>query len=135
MSGPKLLSGGNPQIAKGSGDGPVQAWIDAVPGWKRDVARRLDTLVTATVPDVRKAVKWNSPLYGMGESRWFLGLHAYDRYLKLAFFEGAVLEPPPPVGSKQPSVRYAHIHEGDAFDAAQLSDWIAAASRLPGAKM
>ncbi|WP_343713459.1 DUF1801 domain-containing protein [Inquilinus sp.] len=132
---PVLLSGGNPQIAKGHGDAPVQAYIAAMPGWKSDVGRRLDALVERTVPGVRKAVKWNSPLYGMEEQTWFLGIHCFAKYIKLAFFNGASLQPPPPVESKQPRVRYVHIHEGDALDEAQLVDWVQQASRLPGERM
>lgn len=137
--GPTLLSGGNPQIAKGYGDAPVQAYIAAMPGWKSAVGRRLDALITRTVPDVRKAVKWNSPLYGAGgpenENRWFLGLHVYAKYIKVAFFQGALLEPPPPVASKQAQVRYFHIHEGDEFDETQFADWVRQAAKLPGEKM
>jgi hypothetical protein len=132
---PVLLSGGNPQIAKGHGEGPVQAYIAAMPGWKSEVGRRLDALITRTVPGVRKAVKWNSPLYGMEEQAWFLGIHCFDRYIKLAFFNGASLQPLPPVASKQEKVRYLHIHEGDAPDEARLADWMTQASRLPGERM
>lgn len=134
-SSPKLLSGGNPQIPKGHGDAPVQAWIDATPGWKRAVVRRLDALITATVPNVRKAVKWNSPLYGMEEQHWFLGLHGYDRYIKVAFFRGAALDPLPPVGSRQKDVRYFHIHEDEVLDEDRFVDWVRQAARLPGEKM
>ncbi|MBW8726787.1 MAG: DUF1801 domain-containing protein [Inquilinus limosus] len=133
--GPVLLSGGNPQIAKGHGDGPVQAYIAAMPGWKSEVGRRLDALITRAVPGVRKAVKWNSPLYGMEEQAWFLGIHCFDRYIKLAFFNGASLQPLPPVASKQEKVRYFHIHEGEALDEARLADWMVQASRLPGERM
>lgn len=132
---PALLSGGNPQIAKGYGDGPVQAYIAAMPGWKNAVGARLDALVEAAAPGVKKAVKWNSPLYGMEEGTWFLGVHVYARYVKLAFFKGAQLTPPPPVASKQADVRYFHIHEDDVLDQAQLSDWIAQAAALPGERM
>lgn len=132
---PVLLSGGNPQIAKGYGDGPVQAYIAAMPGWKNAVGARLDALVEAAAPGVKKAVKWNSPLYGMEEGTWFLGVHVYARYVKLAFFKGAQLTPPPPVASKQADVRYVHIHEDDVLDQAQLSDWIAQAATLPGERM
>lgn len=131
----RLLSGGNPQIPKGYGDAPVQAWIEASPGWKRDAARRLDAVITRTVPDARKAVKWNSPMYGMEEGCWFVGLHGFDRYIKVAFFKGAGLDPLPPVGSKQRDVRYFHLHEDDALDEDQFADWIRQASRLPGEKM
>ena len=132
---PALLSGGNPQIAKAYGDAPVQAYIAAMPGWKSDLGRRLDAIVTRSVPGVRKAVKWNSPLYGMEDDIWFLGLHCFTKYVKVAFFRGMDLEPPPPVASKLRAVRYFHVHEGDAIDAVQLSDWFAQASRLPGEKM
>lgn len=129
---PALLSGGNPQIAKGDGDAPVQAWIAAAPGWKHDVARQLDALIVRTLPEVRKAVKWNSPLYGVDGKSWFLSLHCFNRYLKLAFFNGAGLAPLPPVESKDPNTRYLHMHEGDALDEAQLADWIRQAAALPG---
>lgn len=132
---PRLLSGGNPQIAKGYGEEPVQAWIAAVPGWKCDAARRLDAIITAAAPGVMKAVKWNSPLYGMEEKHFFLGLHVFDRYLKVAFFKGAHLEPQPPVGSKQKDVRYFHLHEDDVLDEARFADWVRQASAIPGEKM
>lgn len=132
---PVLLSGGNPQIAKGYGDAPVQAWIAAAPGWKSDAGRRLDALIERTVPGVKKAVKWNTPMYGLEDGSWFASFHAFDRYLKLAFFRGASLDPAPPVGSKHKEVRYFHIHEGEAVDEAQLADWIKQASRLPGERM
>ncbi|QGZ33232.1 DUF1801 domain-containing protein [Stappia indica] len=129
---PRLLSGGNPQIAKGEGDEPVQAYIAAMPGWKREAGRKLDALVERTVPDVRKAVKWNSPLYGVEGQGWFLGVHCFNRYIKLAFFRGAQLEPPPPVASKDEATRYVHIHEDEGPDEAQLASWIEQAARLPG---
>ena len=132
---PVLLSGGNPQIAKGYGDAPVQAWIAAAPGWKSDTWRRLDKLIEETVPGVRKAVKWNSPLYGVEEGTWFLGVHVYERYLKVSFFRGAELDPPPPISSKQKHVRYLHIHEDEALDEARFADWVRQASRRPGEKM
>lgn len=134
-SAPRLLSGGNPQIPKGYGDAPVQAWIEASPGWKRDAARRLDALITSAVPDVRKAVKWNSPMYGTEEGSWFAGLHGFDRYIKVAFFRGAALDPVPPVGSKQKDVRYFHLREDGVLDEDQFADWIRQAARLPGEKM
>jgi hypothetical protein len=134
-SAPKLLSGGNPQIAKGYGDEPVQAYIAAMPGWKSAAGKRIDAIVTRTVPKVRKAVKWNSPLYGVEEGRYFLGLHVFTRYIKLAFFEGALLDPKPPGASKQAKVRYLDIHETDAIDEKQLAAWIKQASKLPGEKM
>ena len=132
---PRLLSGGNPQIAKGHGDGPVQAYIAAMPAWKREVGRRLDTLVTAAVPGVEKAVKWNSPFYGFADGTWFLSFHCFDRYVKVAFFRGAALDPPPPVGSQQKDVRYLHIHEGDEIDEPQLTAWVTQASQRPGERL
>ncbi|MFN3932473.1 MAG: DUF1801 domain-containing protein [Brevundimonas sp.] len=132
---PTLLSGGNPQIAKGYGDAPVQAWIAAAPGWKSGVGRRIDAIVERTVPGVRKAVKWNSPLYGAEDHVWFLSLHCFNTYVKVAFFRGAALEPVPPVGSTQKDVRYFHIHEDDAFDEARFADWVRQASALPGERM
>ena len=132
---PALLSGGNPQIAKGYGDAPVQAYIAAMPGWKRDVGRRLDALIVRTVPGVRKAVKWNSPLYGVEGQGWFLGIHVFTKYVKVAFFQGASLRPVPPGASKQKDVRYLDIHEDDPLDEAQLAAWVKQASRLPGEKM
>lgn len=129
-----LLSGGNPQIAKGYGDAPMQAWIAAAPGWKGDLARRLDAIVAAEVLGVRKAVKWNTPLYGVEEGFWFLGYHCYAKYLKVTFFKGASLDPMPPGASKHAEVRYLDIHEG-RFDEGQFADWVRQASRLPGEKM
>ncbi|RXT24533.1 histidine kinase [Rhizobium leguminosarum] len=132
---PVLLSGGNPQIAKGYGDAPVQAYIAAMPGWKSDVGRRLDALITRTVPGVYKAVKWNSPLYGMEGQGWFLGVHCFAKYIKVAFFRGTSLSPIPPGESKQKEVRYFHIHEEDQLDEAQLAAWVEQASQLPGERM
>ena len=135
-AGPVLLSGGNPQIAKGCGDEPVQAYIAAMPGWKSDVGRRIDALVVRTVPRVRKAVKYNSPLYGMeGREDWFLSLHCFDRYVKVAFFRGRLLQPVPPGPSKQKDVRYLDIHEHDTVDEAQFAAWLRQASGLPGEKL
>jgi len=134
-SEPKLLSGGNPQIAKGDGDAPVQAYIAAMPGWKSQVGRRLDALIGAAVPGVRKAVKWNSPFYGVEEKTWFLSLHCFDKYVKVAFFRGAALDPLPPVGSRQKDVRYFHIHEDDPIDEVRFTDWVRQASQLPGEHM
>jgi hypothetical protein len=132
----KLLSGGNPQIAKGYGDEPVQAYIAAVPDWRQDVCRRVDAIVTRTVPGVRKAVKWNSPLYGApDEEGWFLSLHVFARYVKIAFFRGALLDPVPPVASKTPSTRYFHIHGDDKLDEARFAAWVQQAAALPGEKM
>ena len=132
MSQAKLLSGGNPQIAKGEGDTPVQAYIAAMPGWKREAGRRLDKLIEKTVPDVRKAVKWNSPFYGVEGQGWFLSFHCFTRYIKVTFFRGAALEPVPPVGSKDPNTRYVHIEEGAPVDEAQLAEWIRQAAAIPG---
>jgi len=132
---PALLAGGNPQIAKADGDAPVQAYIAAMPGWKRDIGRRLDALIVRTVPRVRKAVKWNSPFYGVEGHGWFLGIHCFAKYIKVAFFRGASLRPVPPGESKQKEVRYVDIHEDDQFDEAQFADWVKQASQLPGEKM
>lgn len=134
---PKLLSGGNPQIAKGYGDAPVEAYLAAMPGWKQGIGRRLDALITVTVPDVRKAVKWNSPLYGAGpeDNGWFLSFHCFTKYVKITFFRGASLQPVPPGASKQAQVRYLDIHEHDAFNEALLADWVTQASKLPVERM
>ena len=129
---PTLLSGGNPQIAKGDGDAPVQAYIAAMPGWKSDVGRRLDALVTRTVPDVNKAVKWNSPFYGVEGQGWFLSVHCFTKYVKVAFFRGASLRPVPPGESKSKDVRYLDIHEDDQVDEGLLTSWIRQAAELPG---
>ena len=128
----KLLSGGNPQIAKGDGDAPVQAYIAAMPGWKSDLGRRLDALIVKHVPRVQKAVKWNSPLYGIEGNGWFLGVHVFTRYVKVAFFRGTQLKPNPPGFSKDPNTRYLDIHEHDALDEAQLASWLKQAAALPG---
>ena len=132
---PKLLSGGNPQIAKGYGDAPVQAYIAAMPGWKSDVGRRLDALVERTVPGVSKAVKWNSPFYGIQGEGWFLAFHCFAKYIKVTFFRGTSLSPVPPVGSKHKDVRYFHLHEDDGLDEAQFAAWVKQASELPGERM
>jgi len=132
---PTLLSGGNPQIAKGYGDAPIQAYIAAMPGWKSDVGRRLDALITDAVPGVHKAVKWNSPFYGFEGQGWFLSLHCYTKYVKVAFFRGSALSPVPPGKSKQAEVRYLDIHENDPFDEAQFADWAKQASQLPGERL
>jgi len=132
---PKLLSGGNPQIAKGEGDAPVRKYIAAMPGWKRDVGRRLDRLIVRTVPGVHKAVKWNSPFYGIEGEGWFLNFHCFAKYIKVAFFRGTSLRPKPPGESKHKEVRYLDIREDDEFDETQLADWVKQASRLPGEKM
>jgi hypothetical protein len=132
---PTLLAGGNPQIAKANGDAPVQAYIAAMPGWKRDVGRRLDALIVRTVPGVRKAVKWNSPLYGVEGQDWFLGIHCFTNYVKVAFFRGTSLRPVPPGESKSKDTRYLDIHEDDQLDEAQLAAWVKQASQLPGERM
>jgi hypothetical protein len=129
---PKLLSGGNPQIAMANGDAPVQAYIAAMPGWKSDLGKRLDALIVRSVPNVRKAVKWNSPFYGIEGQGWFLGLHTFTRYVKLAFFRGASLRPPPPGPSKDKDTRYLDIYEGDELDEAQIARWVKQAAKLPG---
>ena len=146
---PALLSGGNPQIAKADGDTPVQAYIAAMPGWKREIGRRLDALIVLTVPSVRKAplptsldrgaLKWNSPFYGVedqGEGKgWFLSFHCFTHYVKVAFFRGASLRPVPPAKSKQKDVRYLDIHEDDRLNEAQLAAWVKQAAALPGERM
>ncbi len=128
----KLLSGGNPQVAKGDGDGPVQAYIAAMPGWKSEVGARIDALLVKTIPNLAKAVKWNSPFYGVEGRGYFMGLHVFNRYIKLAFFEGVSLKPMPPGRSKDPKTRYLNIHEGDELDEAQLADWFRQAAARPG---
>ena len=129
---PKLLSGGNPQIAKADGDEPVQAYIAVMPGWKSDAGRELDAIITRALPSVKKAVRWNSPFYGIESEGWFLGLHCLTKYIKVAFFQGASLDPIPPVASKDKNARYFHIYEGDALDEAQIRKWVKQASKLPG---
>jgi hypothetical protein len=129
---PALLSGGNPQIAKADGDAPVQAYIAAMPGWKSDAGRRLDALIVRTVPVVRKAVKWNSPFYGVEGQGWFLSFHCFDKYIKVGFFRGMSLRPLPPGESKQKEVRYLDIHEDDALDEAQVESWVKQAAAIPG---
>jgi hypothetical protein len=131
---PVLLSGGNPQIAKGYGDVPVQAYIAAMPGWKSDVGRRLDAIIAGAVPGVRKAVKWNSPFYGVEDNVWFLSFHCFTRYVKVTFFRGTSLSPVPPGASKHPDVRYLDIYEGQ-LDEAQFADWVKQASELPGERL
>ena len=127
-----LLSGGNPQIAKGEGEAPVQAYIAAMPGWKRELGKRLDALITRTVPNVQKAVKWNSPFYGVVGNGYFLTFHVYTRYVKVAFLQGAALKPMPPGPSKDKEARYLDIHEGDAIDEKQFTSWVKQAAKLPG---
>ena len=138
-SKPVLLTGGNPQIAKADGDAPVQAYIAAMPGWKRDVGRRLDEIIVGAVPEVTKAVKWNSPFYGIegpdGVAAWFLNFHCFTKYVKVAFFRGTSLRPVPPGESKHKEVRYLDIHEDDELDEAQLAAWVKQASQLPGERM
>lgn len=131
---PKLLSGGNPQIAKAYGDAPVQAYIAAMPDWKRDVGKRIDAIITKAVPGVKKAVKWNSPFYGKIANLWFLSFHVFARYVKVTFFQGASLKPPPEGKSKYPQVRYYDIHEG-AFDEAQFEKWVKQSVKFPGEKL
>ena len=133
-SGPPLLSGGNPQIPKGYGDAPVQAYIAAMPDWKSAVGRRLDALIEKAVPGVSKAVKWNSPFYGVERDSWFLSLHCFTAYIKVTFFRGTSLDPVPPGKSKHPEVRYLDIREGE-LDESQFTDWVKQASKLPGEKM
>ena len=127
-----LLSGGNPQIAKADGDAPVQAYIAAMPGWKRDLGKRLDALITQNVPNVRKAVKWNSPFYGIEGQGWFLSFHVFTRYVKVAFFRGSSLRPVPPGPSKDKNTRYIDIPEGDELDEARMTNWVKQAAALPG---
>jgi hypothetical protein len=129
---PALLSGGNPQIAKADGNAPVQKYLAAMPGWKREVGRKLDALVTGAVPGVRKAVKWNSPFYGMEGQGWFLSFHCFTRYVKVTFFNGGSLKPLPPGTSRHQAVRYLDVHENEGIDEAQFNKWVKQASRLPG---
>jgi hypothetical protein len=128
----KLLSGGNPQIAKADGDAPVQAYIAAMPGWKRAAGKRLDALIVRNAPSVRKAVKWNSPFYGIEGQGWFLSFHVFTHYVKVTFFRGAALRPVPPGASKHKDVRYLDIREGDKLDEAQLAAWVKQAAAVPG---
>lgn len=130
--GPRLLAGGNPQIPKGDGEAPVKAYLDAMPGWKADVGRRIDGLVVDTVPSVRKAVRWNSPFYGIEDQGWFLSFHCFTRYVKVTFLNGSDLDPPPPGTSKHEHVRYLDIHEDGDFDEDQFVDWVRQAAELPG---
>jgi hypothetical protein len=131
---PILLAGGNPQVAKADGDAPVQAYIAAMPGWKREVGHRLDALIVRTVPKVRKAVRWNSPFYGIEGQGWFLGVHCLTKYIKVAFFRGTSLRPVPPGESKQQDVRYLHIHENEQLDEELVASWLRQASELPGSE-
>ena len=130
-----LLSGGNPQIAKADGDAPVQAYIAAMPGWKRDLGKRLDALIVRNVPNVRKAVKWNSPFYGIEGQGWFLAFHSFTHYVKVAFFRGTSLRPLPPGEQAARTARYIDIHEDDQLDEAQMATWVKQASQLPGERM
>lgn len=130
----ELLSGDNPQIPKGDGDAPVQAYLDAIPGWKQGVARRLDELIAATVPDVAKAVKWNSPFYGVEAGSWFANMHCFTNYVKITFFRGTSLDPVPPGSSKTPETRYYDVREGE-LDEAQFVAWVEQAAGLPGEKL
>jgi hypothetical protein len=132
---PTLLAGGNPQIAKGEGDAPVQAYVAAMPGWKREIGRRLDALIVKAAPGARKAVKWNSPLYGVEGQGWFLGIHCFAKAVKVAFFQGASLSPIPPGESKSEGTRYLDIRENDELDERQFIAWVEQASRLPGRRM
>lgn len=129
------LAGGNPQIAKGYGDEVVQRYIAAMPGWQSDVGRRLDAIIERTVPGVEKAVKWNTPLYGTDKDVYFVSYHCMTRYVKVAFHNGAALDPPPPGTSRQARVRYLDIYEADTIDEDQFADWVGQASQLPGEKM
>ena len=134
MTEVKLLSGGNPQIAKGDGEAPVRAYIAAMPGWKREAGEKLDALIEKTFPDVTRAVRWNSPFYGREGQGWFVSYHCFTRYIKVTFFDGQALDPVPPVGSKDPNARYVHISEDAPMDEAQMADWLRQASKLPGWK-
>ena len=129
---PVLLAGGNPQIAKAEGDAPVRAYIAAMPGWKRDFGRRLDVLIVRNVPAVRKAVKWNSPFYGVDGRGWFLNFHCFTKYVKVTFFRGTSLRPVPPGKSKHKDVRYFDLHEDDPLNEARMATWIRQAAALPG---
>lgn len=129
---PKLLSGGNPQIAKGDGDGPVKAYLAAMPGWKRATGERLDALIVRAVPGVRKAVRWNSPFYGVADQGWFLGFHVFTKYVKVSFFRGTSLKPMPPGESKSQETRYLDLREEDELDERQFISWVRQAAALPG---
>ena len=131
---PKLLAGGNPQIPKGDGDAPVKAYLAAMPGWKRDIGRRLDAIIVKTVPKVQKAVKWNSPFYGIDGKGWFLSFHCFDKYVKVTFFRGTSLRPVPAGESKTPETRYLDVYEGE-LDEAQFAKWVKQASKLPGERL
>ena len=132
---PKLLTGGNPQIPKGDGDAFVSAYIRAMPGWKRELGKQLDQLIVQAVPGVRKAVRWNTPFFGVDGQGWFLAFNCTTNYVKVAFFAGTSLQPVPPIASKQPAVRYFHIHERDAFDTTTFTHWVRQAAQLPGEEL
>ncbi|MEV1129446.1 DUF1801 domain-containing protein [Agromyces sp. NPDC049794] len=129
---PRLLAGGNPQIPKGDGEEPVNAYLRAMPGWKQDVGQRLHDLIVKTVPDVRMAVRWNSPYYGVEGNGWFLSYHCFTRYVRVTWLNGSSLDPPPPGESKHEHVRYLDLHEDDEFDDERIASWIRQASELPG---
>lgn len=132
---PKLLSGGNPQIPKAYGEAPVLAYINSMPGWKHKIGKHLDELIVGLLPEVQKAIKWNTPFYGLEKGEWFLAFHCLTNYIKVAFFKGTLLKPMPPIASKQKEIRYFHIYENDEIDEIQLVSWIKQASRLPGEKL
>ena len=132
---PVLLSGGNPQIPKGEGNAPVKAYLAAMPGWKRQIGRRLDAVIDGTVPGVRKAVKWNSPMYGVEDQGWFLSIHCFTTFVRVAFFRGGLLRPVPPGESRIKDTRYFDIHEADGLDEAKLAAWVKQASQLPGQRL
>ncbi len=134
-AGPRLLSGGNPQIPKGDGDGPVQDYVAAMPGWKRDVGRRLDALVGDVVPDLVKAVRWNQPFYGVRDNGWFLSFRCYTAYVQVQFLKGTSLDPVPPKPSRHDEIRYLDVREGDGLDEARLRSWFEQSARLPGASL
>ena len=128
---PTLLSGGNPQIAKADGDAPVQVYINAMPGWKRDLGKRLDALIVKNAPRVRKAVKWNSPFYGTEGKGWFVSFHVFARYVKVTFFQGTSLRPVP-AGGKSKEARWIDIHEGEDLEKTHIAMWVKQAAALPG---
>ena len=132
---PRLLSGGNPQIARGDGPGPVARYLAAMPGWKGAVGVRVDALVSRLVPDARRAVRWNSPFYGVDGQGWFLTMHCFNRYVKVSFLNGVSLEPEPPVAGKDPTTRSLHVHEKDTLDEAALERWILQAAAIPGERI
>lgn len=132
---PRLLSGGNPQVAKGDGDTPAQAYIAAMPGWKRTIGKQLDAAIDRAIPEVCKAVKWNSPFYGTKSNTWFLSFHCFDNYVKVAFFQGALLNPQPPVSSKQKEVRYLHVSNAEPLNEKLFATWVKQAIKLPGVRM